>query len=284
MTFWAKFLIIVILVLSLIFAAISTVLFAKRQDYRNALVELNAAFGTFKVNAKATEERLTNEKNTLNAELTNKNTELTNAQAQVNVLTDELKLVQGDKTLLQSTLDKEQANVKTLTIANQSLGSENGRLLAENESIRKENVDLTKSLADERNLSNGLQRQVAALTGERDRLQKDLAAANDTLRQNEEIFAELARRNIEAQPIIAGLTAMPDIKGTVVNAEPDLDFVILNVGSKQGVHKNYEFTVYRDGQFVAKVIVFHTQDDMSAARIVLRKLDIKRGDLAATRL
>jgi len=284
MTFWAKFLIVVILVLSVIFAAISTVLFAKHQDYRNELVEQSAKYETYYNTAEGDKARLQNELVIKSDELARKQTELKASELQVDSLTAELTETKADVVEEQSRLAKAQDSVNTLTIGNQALAKANEKLLGENETVRKENVALTKSLADEQKVTNDLKGQVATLTDQRDGLQEDLHAANETIQLNEEIFAELSRRNIEAQTVIAGLTAVPDIRGLVVTVQPAENLVILNVGSNQGVRKNFEFTIYRDDKFVAKVIVFDTEDDLSAARIVSRKLSIERGDQAATRL
>ena len=83
-----------------------------------------------------------------------------------------------------------------------------------------------------------------------------LGKAEETLKLNDDIFAELSRRNVAWRELIAGWATLPDIKAKVVKVDPESNFVLLNAGLKQGVMKNYDFSIFRDGTFVAKVSVF----------------------------
>ena len=52
------------------------------------------------------------------------------------------------------------------------------------------------------------------------------------------------------------VVALPaGLKGKVVVVDPKWDFVVLNIGDDQGVLKDGEMLVSRDGKLVAKVIV-----------------------------
>jgi peptidoglycan hydrolase CwlO-like protein len=286
MTFWAKILTLIILVLSIVFAAMSGVLFAKRQDYRAELVLTNKQRAEEKTKDNATIDRLESEKSDLATDLSAKQTELSTAKSQVDLLTNDMEEMRGKVEQLQGTLAKEQDNVTTLTQATNDLVSRNDVLGQENGRIRQENLALTENLANEQNTVNNLKKEVASLTEQRETLQAGLTDARETIQLNEEVFAELAKRNIEAQTVIAGLTAVPQIKARVMTVDPKTNLVVLNAGSEQGVRKNFEFTIFRDDKFVAKVIVFDTDKDMSAARIATRSpdIDIKQGDQAWTRL
>lgn len=286
MTFWAKILIITMLVLSLTFAAMSGVLFAKRQDYRAELALANATSAEKLGKANQAIDRLESEKSDLATELSAKQTELSTTKGQVDLLTNDLQAMRGNVEQLQSTLAKEQDSVATLAQANESLVSRNDVLTKENNTVRQENITLTKNLADEQNTVNTLKNEVASLTEERQTLQSNLADARETINLNEEVFAELSKRNIEAQSVIAGLTAVPQIKARVMTVDPETNLVVINAGSEQGVRKNFEFTIFRGDKFIAKVNVFDTNEDMSAARIVSQSkdIDIRQGDQAWTRL
>jgi Skp family chaperone for outer membrane proteins len=65
------------------------------------------------------------------------------------------------------------------------------------------------------------------------------------------------------------VVALPSgLKGTVMAVDPKWDFVVLNVGEDQGVLKDGEMLVSRDGKLVAKVIVRSVQKDRSIANLV----------------
>jgi hypothetical protein len=60
----------------------------------------------------------------------------------------------------------------------------------------------------------------------------------------------------------------PGLKGSVMAVDPKWDFVVLNVGEDQGVLKDGEMLVSRDGRLVAKIIVRSVQKDRSIANLV----------------
>ena len=72
------------------------------------------------------------------------------------------------------------------------------------------------------------------------------------------------------------------LKGTVVVSDPKWDFVVLDIGSEQGVLEKGELLVNRDGKLVAKVRVFRVEKDRSIANLVggWRLGDIVEGDSA----
>jgi cell shape-determining protein MreC len=50
--------------------------------------------------------------------------------------------------------------------------------------------------------------------------------------------------------------------------DPKWKFVVLNVGEEQGVIKDGELLVSRDGKLVAKIVVSNVQKDRSIANLV----------------
>jgi hypothetical protein len=64
------------------------------------------------------------------------------------------------------------------------------------------------------------------------------------------------------------VTLPPGLKGAVMAVDPKWDFVVLNVGEDQGVLKDGEMLVSRDGKLVAKIIVRSVQKDRSIANLV----------------
>jgi hypothetical protein len=60
----------------------------------------------------------------------------------------------------------------------------------------------------------------------------------------------------------------PGLKGNVMAVDPKWDFVVLNVGQDQGVLKDGEMLVSRDGKLVAKIVVRSVQKDRSIANLV----------------
>jgi len=74
----------------------------------------------------------------------------------------------------------------------------------------------------------------------------------------------------------------PGLKGQVMAVDPKWDFVVLNVGEDQGVLKDGEMLVSRDGRLVAKVVIRSVQKDRSIANLVpgWKLTDVYEGDVA----
>jgi len=70
------------------------------------------------------------------------------------------------------------------------------------------------------------------------------------------------------------------LQGTILVSDPRWDFVVLNVGEDQGLKKNGELLVSREGRLVAKVIVTSVERDRSIANVMpgWKLGDVMEGD------
>lgn len=284
MTWWAKLLTIVVCVFSLAFAGMSAVIFAKRSNYRSEVKRERELRNEDVKKANSEIERLRGLVADRNNDLATARATLQNKEAEVARAVAEREQVQTIVTDLQNKLNSEQGSVKQLTVSVDALRTESTRLAADNEKARAEVNDYMAKLSAEQKRSNDLAKENSGLKETLDGTQKSLAQANETINLNEQTFLELSKRNIEARQVIAGLTSLPDIKATVMRFDPTTNIVILNVGTKQQVRKNFQFKVFRNDKFVALVDVFNVQDDICAASVVSRNTTIQQGDNAWTRL
>jgi len=284
MTFWAKLLTVVVFILSLIFASMSAALFGKREDFRSQLEKTASEYKQKQEEWKQKSDELTGKLNQAAAEVALAKSERDASQLRLDTLIHEGE--RRDADLKQRMIEDEKDKNLNLELAAslKSLGTQVTSLLADTNSLKTENTSLTTKLSEEQSRSNKLAKEntdlTASLKSTTEAKEKDEA----TLKMNDEIFAELSRRNVAWRELITQWTTLPDIKAKVLKVDTESNFVLLNVGLKQGVKKNYEFSIFRDGLFVAKVNVFDVQDDLCAARIVVPKLAIQRGDNAWTRL
>ena len=83
-----------------------------------------------------------------------------------------------------------------------------------------------------------------------------------------------------------GLLGVPPLDAVVLAVRPEADLVILSLGHNDGVEEGHEFTVYRNKNFIAKVKVIRTTDDLAGARILYQegKASVQQNDKATTRL
>jgi len=284
MTFWAKLLIVVVFVLSLIFASMSAVLFGKREDFRAGLEKAKRDYAQDKDMWSRKNAEMTDKVNQAVKDIAEakSNADATQLRLDTAIHEGERKDAELQAKILEDQKDKNLNLEQAAALG--SLGTQMKSLLASEDSLKAENDTLTGKLLAEQSRSNKLEKDNSDLAAKLQTTTVALGKAQDTLKLNDDIFAELSRRNVAWRELITNWATLPDIKGKVLKVDPESNFVLLNVGQKQGVMKNYDFSIFRDGTFVAKVSVFDVQNDLCAARVVVPKLPIQRGDNAWTRL
>lgn len=170
---------------------------------------------------------------------------------------------------------------------------ERDKAVAENADLTKRNTALTENLKK--------------TTGERDTAQNELAAWRALGVPIENIRATLASlktitadRDAKAEELVIlgkklkNLQAENDfltgreeeiklpagLKGKVLVADPRFEFVVLNIGEKQGVLENGRLLINRNGKLIAKVQVKSVQADRSIANVMpgWKLADIMEGD------
>ena len=284
MTFWAKLLIVVVFILSLIFASMSAVLFGKRENFRDLLDAKTRQYDQDKDKWTRENADLHNKVDAAATAVAEATSKAEATQLRLDTVTNEverLNAAMGAKDI-ENQKDKN-LNLEQAAALN-SLGAQMKTLLASEDSLKTENNTLTAKVLDEQSRSNKLEKENTDLDASLKTATASLNKAEETLKLNDDIFAELSRRNVAWRELINSWTTLPDIKAKVVRVDTQSNFVLLNAGEKQGVKKNYTFSIFREGAFVAKVMVFDVQSDLCAARVVVPKLPIQRGDNAWTRL
>ena len=284
MTFWAKLLVIIVLVLSIAFAAASGVLYAKRTNYRGQLEKAQAQAKTERDGLSKQINQLEGRAADADKTVADLKMKVVNRENDIKQLEKTQKILEGGKAKLELRLADASANEKTLALSNKALADTNTDLRASYDKIKTESEKYRADLHVERTKTAKLEKNVTDLTDERDGLKVGLAGATKKLATQDEILAELADRGIEPMTVIRHMRIIPDIKTKVASVDLENRIVVLNAGTEQGVKKNYEFTIFRDDKFVATVNVFDLQDSYCAARIVTGKGEIRLGDNAWTRL
>jgi len=285
MTFWAKVLIIVTLVLSIAFAAASGVIFAKRTNYRDLYekAQEQADIEQQKLNTQIAD--LEGKLSAETARADDFKSKLHNREVEFDQKTQEAEGLQAEVNKLMKDKDEQVALNKMMAEENRALAQAQDEIRGRYEKVRAESEQYRNELLAERKKTAELETTVTNLTNERDELKVALADANKSIRETDEILDELARRNIEARTVIDTMRIIPDIKAKVAQVDIESGYIVLNAGTDQGVKKNYEFTVFRGNQFVATVNVVHTEEGFCTAQIMRPPMaDIQLGDSAWTKL
>jgi Ca-activated chloride channel family protein len=141
--------------------------------------------------------------------------------------------------------------------------------------VDEHRAKLVKSLNEKSLASAELQysRQLA------ERLQKDLE-------QLEEKHVEMAREKKQLEEKLSAIQSGGNVnvapkkalEGRVTAVAPGIGLIVLSLGKDDGVLEGDEFTIYRAGEFVAKIVIDRADRKWSAGKIVLKKADPKVGD------
>jgi hypothetical protein len=99
---------------------------------------------------------------------------------------------------------------------------------------------------------------------------------NNLVREIRELRLELGKYR-EEKDVLPPMPA--NLRGKVLAVDPKWDFVILDIGLKQGVVERGVLLVNRDGRLVAKLRVTKAEEDRCFANVMPGRLgDILEGD------
>jgi hypothetical protein len=196
-----------------------------------------------------------------------------------------MKAQEANHNLLKSQLDKYNATLASLTSAQENIKSTLDAANARNESLqrdkdaaegaRREALDAKNAAETEQ---SRLQAEIANLSSMVDGLKVQVTSMNEAL---DSTSTELAMYKEKYAPP----TAMgAPVKGIILAADNKMDIYLVSVGSKDQVKVNDTMTVYRNGSFIAEVVVDQVFEDKAAVYVKklggspLKKGDIKQGD------
>jgi hypothetical protein len=87
-----------------------------------------------------------------------------------------------------------------------------------------------------------------------------------------------------ADPPPPPAAARNSLDGKVTAVADGIGLVVISLGRDDGVAEGDEFTVYREGDFVARILVDRTDRKWSAGKVILKKSDPKVGDDASNHI
>jgi len=182
--------------------------------------------------------------------------------------------MQGNLTKIQSTLGDYNNTITQLTTQKDAATeraheAERARDAALQE---KQDAELAKSQAEE--ATNTANTQIADLNTEKTSLTDRLSELETRM----QIIVQQYGVNLSE------IDSAPSISAMVLDVNKELNFVVINKGSKDGVKAGYTFEIYRGQQYKGQVRIQDVQEGMSSGLIVSEKTPIARGDQAATRL
>jgi chromosome segregation ATPase len=162
----------------------------------------------------------------------------------------------------------ELANTKTeLEGTKNDLAAAQQKIVDLNDTIEKKNIELVEAngrIVQLEQDKNGLQLQI-------DDLNNQLLKAEDEMRDLQDKIVTLDKviKDYEAKEGTPGTARVPvGTMGRVLVVNPDWNFVVLDIGSEQGLVPNAEMLVHRKDQLIGKVRIGAVEKTLAIAEIL----------------
>lgn len=269
----SKLFIILVFVIALVKLGIDATLFAHKVDWKDKFIkEVNYHYRTQQIK---------------NAEIAARDVELENRNQMVDILNERIAVLSAEdssKAQRIQDLQKSLSNSETLLAKMEAdvqvfvrqLEVQLNQIQELTAKVEEHRTRLAKALNEKTLLAAEVQyaRQQA------ERLQHDLA-------QLEEKHVELAREKLHLQEKINHLNQLgvrtdvapkKALEGKVTAVAVEIGMVVISIGRDAGVGEGDEFTIYRGGEFVAKIVINKVDRQWSAGEVVLKKQDPRVSD------
>lgn len=275
----AKVLVVLVLVLSVGFAAAEIVLYGKRESYGKKYVDEAKRHAD-------TQQKLDQAQRTLADMTRGRDQDNEKSKSQILALNTSLAAEKTRTADLSRQADNLTTSVQSLSdgakqlelgVANRDNTIQELRgVLSERDEAIKENLanigQLQKAVAERDGTIGDLQYELTET-------KKAYAKLSESEDQLEAILAELVRRGVDVPPV-----PLPIISGRVVRVDVEHSIAIIDKGRKAGVKPASEFTIYNEQGYVAQIVIQEVQPDVSLGqiRVLADNKQVQQGDVATT--
>lgn len=200
----------------------------------------------------------------LNTQLTAKTSELSKKDDEIKTLKDQVESTSSAKESAAAEIASAKAEAEKiqgeLTVIKTSLSEKDDEITKLRNELAEKSTAVVETPAVDPELENKLKELQTKLDEQLQITQSLEKSAKDAESRANTLAAEEARRK-------AALSA-PNLEGTVLAVEPSWNFVILNVGDRQGVALNSTLIVKRGHSLIGKVRVTSIDPSRSVADII----------------
>lgn len=277
MSILTKVLIVLLLLLSVVYLGITSVLFAYRVDYKRMLEKEIQVHNDDNEKAKVQIQQLQgdNEKVTQDRD---------DGQIQKNNLTRDLEEAERAKKQLANDRDALIDTQKTFDAQIKELSAQIAKYRDDNEKLTERLDDMKRKREQAEAAREQALQASTTVKAECENLTYDLNTLfvehNKKLRELEEVQQQLSylQSVIKDMPQITA-PIKPDLQGKVLAVTNDLNILTISLGMVHDVKAGYEFIVSRGPNFIAEVKVYKVVDaNHSACEIKLSQAPIEIGD------
>lgn len=281
MSKFGKVLVVLLLLLSAVFAGAQSVLYAKRQNYaalwkgvKKERDELQKSLDDAKAEAKSAAEDL---------------------RQQITVLSNSLAAAKQKAESLAQDIERVRVDKSQLEVANKELRDSVDKTTKLTEDLTKQTATLEAARRDNEKTIRDQMTEIANLKKEGQDKSVQIASLEQNVANLEKVKTQLNDALKSAQARIARYVALgvalpeenvPPMDARILKVDNDLKVVVLSVGTSDGVKTSNDFTVYRGSQFVGIVRVNYVSSTTCVAQPVLVAdgQQIQVGDSATTRI
>ena len=294
MTFWAKFLTVVILVLAIMFAAISATLFAKRDEFRKANDNLTKQMNDAQANAEKQLRKAGEAVQKLDAEYQRMKVKMENAQATSAVLDRQLNQELDKNKSYRAVVETLNTKLGYLEAERKTYDEKEAALKMRRDQLEKQVSELSTNLQNEQKENQQLRKTKEDLTNTLQATREKLHGVTQEYERMTTLVADVGKVWPQVQKYIEGRAAIPtsQIVGKVIAVDEANGNVIINVGHKAGVKEQFQFLIHRGTKLVGGMVIFALEkDDLSAGKIQFlnkgaegKPLQVRVGDDVVTGL
>jgi len=280
MTFVGKILVIVIMVFSLFFLALSTVVLTTSTNWKAEVTKLNTA----KKSLEDEKQRLGNEVATQKTNLDLAKDEFAKAEA---TFKTQIKDLTESNTRRQAEITEQRAAVETALQEVTKAQDEAAARISEAK-VLAQNLQTVQKQRDEFKIQQiELDQQILVLKRELEVAQNN----NKNLRERLAVLDSVVRKAGLSTDVAThkGLAAPPEVEGEVTNVDARGTTLEISIGKDDGLVEGHELTVYHTTptpEYLGTVRVISTDPDQSAVKVIrtYHGKKIQKGDHVTTKI
>jgi hypothetical protein len=213
--------------------------------------------------------------------------QIADLKVSVNELRDRLLQIQGEygteKANAQMQMALNEELMREINRRSEQLDKSKNVVLKQQQALdvaRQNETKARNEKAEMENELNSLRAQYAQILRDKRQIEQDLAEQTQLIQTalNNNVPAELI---LGADPE-AKQAPLPDAR--VLAVRPDLDLVMISIGSNVGAKPGYRMTISRGDQYIAKAEIVRVYPDMCSARLLLKKGEVQVYDEAKSRV
>jgi len=279
------------LILSALYCSFQVVLFTTRQDWKQKASAVQADYDNIKNKSEKSISELTELLKTKELSVDGLQVDKSKLEARLEEVNAKVEEQASQRKNMEQELDEKRSRVsqleETVTRRSDELNEVREQLVK-----ARESAELARSnLIDLRELIVVYEKEKGKLRGDIEINETKIKAQQEEILKKDRVLAQLEARGIDLNATEDAYSHRgPDVplNAKVIAVRPEVNVVLLSIGSQDQVKEGYEFTVYNGGTYKGKVQVESIYPNMCSARIIpgLTATDnmIAEGDSASTRV